>query len=127
MASTEAILRATFEAQQAMLDAGLAIVAATPGGQAGALRQWAEAARSAQQAALETFLASLRAAWSIPPPASPAERPEAAEPLVEAYCLRCRTRRPMRDVQPTTVGGRPAVQGVCAVCGARVTRLTKAS
>jgi hypothetical protein len=67
MASTEAILRATFAAQQAVLDAGVAVVEATAGGQGGAVRQWAEGVRTAQRAALEMFVASLRAAWSVPP------------------------------------------------------------
>jgi hypothetical protein len=130
LASTEAALRATFEAQQVALDAGLSVVEAAAGPQAGAMRQWAEGVRAVHRAALEVFLTSLRAAWSATPPSggSLAERPEQAAPPAEGYCLRCRTRRPMRDVQPAKLaGGRSTLQGICTVCGARMTRIIKVS
>jgi hypothetical protein len=130
LASTEATLRATFESQQVALDAGLSVLEAAAGPQAGAIRQWAAGVRAAQQAALEVFLTSLRAAWSVAPPSGgrPAERLAETVRLAEAYCLRCRTRRPMRDVHPAKLaGGRSAVQGTCGVCGARMTRIVKGS
>lgn len=52
-------------------------------------------------------------------------RPEAAQdepsrgPTVEAYCVRCKTQRPMTNVQNyTTANGRAALKGTCPVCGA---------
>ncbi len=46
-----------------------------------------------------------------------------AEPLL-AYCVKCKTKREMRDPQPVFLGnGSPATRGVCAECGTRLTRL----
>lgn len=53
---------------------------------------------------------------------------EVEEPAgeVEAYCLRCRTRRPMDDPQAViTKDGRPGLKGTCPVCGGGMFRFTK--
>ena len=45
------------------------------------------------------------------------------EPIL-AYCVKCKTKREMRDPQPVFLGnGSPATRGVCAQCGTRLTRL----
>jgi hypothetical protein len=37
---------------------------------------------------------------------------------MEAYCVKCRTKREMKDARDeTTKNGRPIVKGVCSVCG----------
>ncbi|WP_052890545.1 alpha/beta fold hydrolase [Thermogemmatispora carboxidivorans] len=46
------------------------------------------------------------------------------EPVFEAYCVRCRQKTPMLSVSETTLkNGRPALQGLCARCGARMYRI----
>jgi hypothetical protein len=47
---------------------------------------------------------------------------------MEGYCLKCRTKREMRDGKQITMkNGRPAVQGVCAVCGTRMFKIGSAA
>lgn len=65
VAGAEATLRATFDEQNAALSAGLSVVDATTGSNQGAMRQWAETARQAQQAALDAFQANVRAAEQL--------------------------------------------------------------
>ncbi|MGI8549169.1 MAG: DUF5679 domain-containing protein [Dehalococcoidia bacterium] len=37
---------------------------------------------------------------------------------MEAYCLKCRTKREMQDAKAVTMkNGKPAMQGKCPVCG----------
>ena len=46
---------------------------------------------------------------------------------MEAYCVKCRTQREMKDPKEITMAnGRPAVQGSCTVCGTKLTRIVKA-
>lgn len=46
---------------------------------------------------------------------------------MEAYCLKCRTKREMRSPQQITMkNGRPATQGTCPVCGTKMYRIGKA-
>ncbi len=43
---------------------------------------------------------------------------------LEAYCMKCRTKRPMQEPRPIfTASGTPATQGVCSVCGTKLTRM----
>jgi hypothetical protein len=43
---------------------------------------------------------------------------------MEAYCVKCRTKREMNNVQQVTLkNGRPASQGVCANCGTKIFRI----
>lgn len=45
------------------------------------------------------------------------------EPIT-AYCVKCKSKREVRDPQPVFLGnGQPATQGPCVVCGTRLTRM----
>jgi Zn finger protein HypA/HybF involved in hydrogenase expression len=45
---------------------------------------------------------------------------------MQAYCLKCRTKREMRNPQQVTLkNGRPATQGACPVCGTKMYRIGK--
>ena len=45
---------------------------------------------------------------------------------MQAYCLKCRTKREMRNPQQVTLkNGRPAKQGACPVCGTKMYRIGK--
>jgi hypothetical protein len=47
---------------------------------------------------------------------------------MEAYCLKCREKREMRDPQPVTMkNGKPATTGTCPVCGTKMYRIGKAT
>jgi len=47
---------------------------------------------------------------------------------MEAYCLKCRQKREMRDPQPITMkNGKPATTGSCPVCGTKMYRIGKAT
>src|SRR3712207_5517829 len=43
---------------------------------------------------------------------------------VDAYCVKCREKREMKDAEEVTMkNGRPAMQGVCPVCGTKLFRM----
>jgi len=43
---------------------------------------------------------------------------------MDAYCVKCRQKRAMKDVQQTSLkNGRPAMSGVCEVCGTKMFRI----
>jgi uncharacterized protein DUF5679 len=43
---------------------------------------------------------------------------------VEAYCVKCRTKREMKNPTEVTMkNGRPAMEGVCPVCGTKLFRM----
>ena len=45
---------------------------------------------------------------------------------VEAYCVKCRAKREVKDAKGITMkNGRPATQGVCPVCGTKMFRIGK--
>ncbi len=45
---------------------------------------------------------------------------------MQAYCLKCRVKREMKNVRSVTMkNGRPATQGVCSVCGTKMYRIGK--
>lgn len=45
---------------------------------------------------------------------------------MQAYCLKCRTKREMSGATPTTLkNGRPATMGKCPVCGTKMYRIGK--
>lgn len=45
---------------------------------------------------------------------------------MQAYCLKCRTSREMKNVRTITLkNGRPATQGVCSICGTKMSRIGK--
>lgn len=46
----------------------------------------------------------------------------------EAYCVKCRTKREMKDPQEVTMqNGRPATKGTCPVCGTSMFRIGSGS
>ena len=47
---------------------------------------------------------------------------------MEAYCLKCRTKREMSNPQAITMkNGRPATQDVCPVCSTKIFRIGNAA
>ena len=43
---------------------------------------------------------------------------------MEAYCVKCRTKREMKDAKAITMkNGKPATQGTCPVCGTKMFRI----
>lgn len=43
---------------------------------------------------------------------------------MEAYCVKCRLKRQMKDARPVTMkNGKPAAEGVCPSCGTRMYRI----
>jgi NAD-dependent SIR2 family protein deacetylase len=46
--------------------------------------------------------------------------------LMEAYCMKCRAKREMKDAKKITMkNGKPATQGVCPKCGTKMFRIGK--
>ncbi len=47
-----------------------------------------------------------------------------ATETMEAYCVKCREKREIKDMKEVTLGnGRRAAQGTCPVCGTKLTRM----
>jgi hypothetical protein len=45
---------------------------------------------------------------------------------MQAFCLKCRTQREMKDPQPVTMkNGKAATSGSCPVCGTKMYRIGK--
>jgi len=45
---------------------------------------------------------------------------------VQGYCLKCRSKRVMKNARVVIMkNGRPAIQGICSVCGSKMFRITK--
>ncbi len=45
---------------------------------------------------------------------------------MQAYCVKCRTKREMKDTKAITMkNSKPATQGVCPVCGTKMFRIGK--
>ena len=45
---------------------------------------------------------------------------------MQGYCMKCRTKREMRNARAITMkNGRPATQGVCPVCGTKIFKIGK--
>jgi hypothetical protein len=45
---------------------------------------------------------------------------------MQAYCLKCRTQRDMKDAKPVTMkNGKAATSGSCPVCGTKMYRIGK--
>jgi hypothetical protein len=45
-------------------------------------------------------------------------------PAPEAYCVKCKSKREMKDaVQITMKNGRPATEGKCSVCGTKIFKI----
>ncbi len=46
--------------------------------------------------------------------------------LMQAYCVKCRAKREMKDAKAITMkNGKPATQGVCPACGTKMFRIGK--
>jgi len=46
--------------------------------------------------------------------------------MATAYCMKCKTKVEIKNPKQVTLkNGRPAVQGVCSVCGTKVFRIGK--
>ena len=46
--------------------------------------------------------------------------------MTTAYCVKCRTKREIKDPQETTLkNGMPAVKGTCPECGTNMFRIGK--
>ena len=44
--------------------------------------------------------------------------------MAEAYCVKCKAKREMKDAQKITMkNGKPATQGTCPVCGTKMFRI----
>jgi hypothetical protein len=45
---------------------------------------------------------------------------------MEAYCFKCRSKREIKDAKKVTMkNGKPATQGICPICGTKVSRIGK--
>jgi Zn finger protein HypA/HybF involved in hydrogenase expression len=45
---------------------------------------------------------------------------------MEAYCLKCREKREMKNPNAITMkNGKPATEGICPVCGTRMFKIGK--
>jgi hypothetical protein len=43
---------------------------------------------------------------------------------MEAYCIKCKAKKELKDPIPVVMkNGKPAIQGICSVCGTRVHRM----
>ena len=55
-------------------------------------------------------------------------RREETNVAAEAYCVKCKTKREIKDaVQITMKNGRPATEGKCPVCGTKMFKIGAAS
>jgi hypothetical protein len=60
-----------------------------------------------------------------PQPCRPSEESNVA---AEAYCVKCKTKRQIKDaVQITMKNGRPATEGKCPECGTKMFKIGAAS
>ena len=54
-------------------------------------------------------------------------REKEEHPRMQAYCVKCRTKREMKNAKSITMkNGKPATQGVCPVCGTKMFKIGKA-
>ena len=57
---------------------------------------------------------------------SETEKPSSEPDSLEAYCVKCKTKRIIENPQETTMkNGRNAVKGTCSVCKCKVFRIVK--
>jgi hypothetical protein len=53
-------------------------------------------------------------------------RPYLGTMATEAYCVKCKAKRTMKDEKKVTMkNGKPATQGSCPVCGTKMFRIGK--
>jgi hypothetical protein len=49
---------------------------------------------------------------------------EESSVALEAYCVKCKSKREMKDPNKVTMkNGRPATEGKCAVCGTKIFKI----
>ncbi len=61
--------------------------------------------------------------WPVPPPTGGDQK----EGPLEAYCLKCRVKREMKDPKAITMkNGKPATEGSCPTCGTKMFKIGKA-
>ena len=71
--------------------------------------------------------AQLRRHSNNSPAAAPSRGWHKKEDQLEAYCLKCRVKRDMKDPKPITMkNGKPATEGSCPVCSTRMFKIGKA-
>ncbi len=47
--------------------------------------------------------------------------------MVQAYCVKCRAKKEMKDSKSITMkNGKPGTQGICTSCGTKMFRIGKA-
>ena len=47
--------------------------------------------------------------------------------MAEAYCVKCKAKKEMKNVQEITMkNGRPAITGICPDCGTKMFKIGKA-
>ena len=52
--------------------------------------------------------------------------PEHGRHGLQAYCVKCRAKREMKDAKSISMkNGKPATQGICPVCGTKLFRIGK--
>ena len=69
----------------------------------------------------------LQGAWSVPDGCSTARDSKERGEQMQAYCLKCRTAREMKNAEKVTMkNGKPATKGVCPVCGTKMYKIGKA-
>ncbi len=58
---------------------------------------------------------------------APAQGPKKETRMAtEAYCVKCRTKRTMKDEKAVTMkNGKPATQGICPECGTKMFKIGK--
>jgi hypothetical protein len=62
------------------------------------------------------------------PCGNPRRHPEESIVAAEAYCVKCKTKRQIKDaVQITMKNGRPATEGKCPECGTKMFKIGAAS
>ena len=48
--------------------------------------------------------------------------------MEQAYCVKCKAKREMKDAAPDTLrNGKPATKGTCPVCGTTIMRIGAAT
>jgi PHP family Zn ribbon phosphoesterase len=62
------------------------------------------------------------------PQRKPGLEPEGTNVAAEAYCVKCKTKRQIKDaVQITMKNGRPATEGKCPECGTKMFKIGAAT
>lgn len=122
-------------------NAGLAVHAEYPDEVVATIRRWSQQQPGIQPVALtpmqaqpeseptdateqEQATASLLGEQQEQSAPIPARQEQANNPVVEAYCIKCKRKTAVQDAHEVTMkNGRAAVRGTCAVCGTNLYRM----